>query len=698
MTTYIGIDFGTSNTHVAYCSDPGEGPLVSIPIKITGKAPTTTCVLWKTGADGVDYVEEFGTVAIETWSQLEPSERSGRRLAFGFKPDIAHSPRAAEDASAFLTKICQVVSGVHPAAVRNGLTIIGVPAEIGEAHRNLTRDIVRSAGFADAVCIDEPLGALAYHLTNGSLALAEAYQGVVVVDFGGGTLDLALVTAEAGLRAPWGEPVLGGRLFDDLFYQWLIDQNGAFEIDEREKLVVWQKECRELKESFSRRWAMVGDGMADFKFRIDVGDTKKSLRNASAAEFLERARAYRPSPLALNYFRQFGLPEKLAGDTPIDLLAWIRRVMAREDAGQAVTGRFGKVVLTGGSSEWPFMRRIAAEVFGVDPEKDILRSEDPEATIGSGLALYNALRARHRARRATLQSAGPAARDAFTADVAARLDSFASDVAQGVLGVMMPPIEAAFHDWYRAGGSLNAVEAKVQVISSGMEPRTADIVNALWRDVSVDLLRLFRDHLGHFLQANEMAKDVARYVPDTAGNLDFGGGHGGTGAAISGELRDFASSMTVVAGSIGTVVIAAVHLHLVVLIAVAHPLLAVLAGIGTLLTWLGVGAAVGSAVETAIKEHEFNAVTRNMLHLALSESRLNEKLSEGREAARATLKQKILTALAGPDGGISIVTASGRAFDAMISRAIGDLGVLEGLATRSASTARLETHLEAAMK
>ena len=45
-----------------------------------------------------------------------------------------------------------------------------------------------------------------------------------MVDFGGGTLDVALLD-QHGLRDPWGDPTLGGRLFDDLFFQWLLDQN-----------------------------------------------------------------------------------------------------------------------------------------------------------------------------------------------------------------------------------------------------------------------------------------------------------------------------------------------------------------------------------------------------------------------------------------------------------------------------------------
>jgi len=48
MPTYLGIDFGTSNTHVACCYDQGEGPLTAVPIKIAGKSAIATCVLWGT--------------------------------------------------------------------------------------------------------------------------------------------------------------------------------------------------------------------------------------------------------------------------------------------------------------------------------------------------------------------------------------------------------------------------------------------------------------------------------------------------------------------------------------------------------------------------------------------------------------------------------------------------------------------------
>nr|WP_294516473.1 Hsp70 family protein [uncultured Rhodopila sp.] len=679
MATYLGIDFGTSNTHVAYCNDQGEGPLAAVPIKIAGKSPTATCVLWGAGAGGEEVVEAFGTVALETWSQYDSEEQAGRRIACGFKPEIARSERARIDARAFLGKVCQAVAEIQPAAVRGGLTVIGVPAEISQEHRDRTREIARAAGFAEAVCIDEPLGALAYHLTNGSITPAEAHEGVVVVDFGGGTLDIALVTSEHGMRAPWGDPSLGGRLFDDLFYQWVRDQNLDFHVEEREALAVWQQECREMKEAFSRRWAMAGDGMNDFRFRIDVGEARKTLRNGSVAEFLERARSYRPSPLAVAYFERFGFPAPLATGKAIDLLAWIRRTMQREGNGGPIRERFSKVVLTGGSSEWPFMREIAADVFGVDPETGILRSEDPEATVGSGLALYNALRARHRARRAVIKADGPAASKGVAEAVSARIDAFAQDVAVATVDATMPPIEAEFRTWYRQGGALKAVEEKVTAICKDFEPEAAAIVAGAWRALDADLLRILRDNLGAFLRAHEIARDVSRYAPEAAGSVSLSGVHEGTGGRIATQLGGFAGDMTVVAAGIGTLVVAAVNLHVVVLLAVAHPILAVVAGIGALATWLGLGGAVGSVTEKAIREHEFNAVSRRMLHLALSEARLGEKLAEGRAAAVETLKQKIVESLEQAGGKAGIVTAAVRTFDAMIAQAVADLGVLEEL-------------------
>jgi len=157
---------------------------------------------------------------------------------------------------------------------------------------------------------------------------------------------------------------------------------------------------------------------------------------------------------------------------------------------------------------------------------------------------------------------------------------------------------------------------------------------------------------------------------------------GGTGDRIAAELGNSAGDMTALAAGIGTIVVAALHVQAIMLIAVANPILALLAGIGALAAWLGLGSAVKAVVENALKEHEFNTVSLGILHLAFSESRLEEKLREGRAAARAELKRNITASLdaAGEDGRAGIVATAAATFDAMVAQAIADLGVLEQLA------------------
>ena len=86
---YIGIDFGTSNSHFAYCNRDGD--LKPQTIALGGKSSVTTCVLWRRPAREEGDVVAFGTEAVETWLQYEAGERAACRFAFGFKPDLAGS-------------------------------------------------------------------------------------------------------------------------------------------------------------------------------------------------------------------------------------------------------------------------------------------------------------------------------------------------------------------------------------------------------------------------------------------------------------------------------------------------------------------------------------------------------------------------------------------------------------------------------
>jgi hypothetical protein len=175
---------------------------------------------------------------------------------------------------------------------------------------------------------------------------------------------------------------------------------------------------------------------------------------------------------------------------------------------------------------------------------------------------------------------------------------------------------------------------------------------------------------------------VSRYIPDTASALSLAAAGSGTSGRIAADLGDLAANVTAVAAGIGTLVIATLNLKLIILLAVAHPLLAVIAGIGTIAGYLGLGAGVGLAVEGAVRNHEFNLVSRTLLHLGLSEAGFEKMLAQGRDTARADLTRSIADSLAAVRAGgmAGIVEAASETFDAMVAQAIADLGVLEQIA------------------
>src|SRR5205085_1944486 len=118
---------------------------------------------------------------------------------------------------------------------------------------------------------------------------------------------------------------------------------------------------------------------------------------------------------------------------------------------------------------WPFMRPLVARLLGIDAASQILMSPDPERTIGAGLAMFPVLRQQLSGRRASILRDQPQVGQAFAAALEGRLTKFASDLAQGVSGLLMPRVERVFWNWYRRGGSLLAVEGQVEAICQQVE-------------------------------------------------------------------------------------------------------------------------------------------------------------------------------------------------------------------------------------
>jgi molecular chaperone DnaK len=629
---YIGIDFGTSNSHFAVCemSSSQVSPLASEP----------TYVLWqRRPSTRQEELVCYGTTALRQYAMLDDGERRGYRFSASFKPHLVHSEMARQDAYAFLrATLAQIKAGRLVEAVGSEAgypVVVGVPAEIGDEHVRATAEAAERAGFGPVACVAEPLGALAYHLAEEGdrrLTLKEAREGVVVVDFGGGTLDVAIVD-DKGIRQPWGEPALGGQLFDDLFYQWLLDQNPGLRVPTEDWLYVWADGCRKLKEEFSHFWAGAENRPNNFVGFVLVGDRRMKLRNASVDEFEQRARVYRPTPECRNHLRLVGaLNDRLRNGGTIDLLDWVQETLAK-GLGKA---SFRRVILTGGSASWKFMIPMAAEVFGVSVDC-ILCSRDPQRAVGSGLALYHVLKRRLEKRRHALRGYRPERMKKFAGDLAERIGQFVRKVPHSVLDPLMEQVQALFLRWHDQGGALRAVERQVKALCKDFEPQLDRLLRNDSKQLSQDILTLMRKHLRQWFDEYDIERDVDAFIPpDVTVPADA--------TRVGGGVADDAANSFAVAfaASLAALVVAVVVVVKLTVLTALSPLL---------LTPIGIVIAVVAVIfgrqvaEDFVKDHPWGSwplqADLRAMWLVLSETRLRERLGESRDQAERELRTRV---------------------------------------------------------
>jgi hypothetical protein len=102
---YIGIDFGTANSHFAYCEQDGRDAK-PIPLSAAeGKPSVPSYLLWEIDAERRRVPKAWGQLAIEEW-MLEDDDDSGQSdrylLTGAFKPDLVTSPMSRDAAKEFL--------------------------------------------------------------------------------------------------------------------------------------------------------------------------------------------------------------------------------------------------------------------------------------------------------------------------------------------------------------------------------------------------------------------------------------------------------------------------------------------------------------------------------------------------------------------------------------------------------------------
>ncbi|MFQ3593978.1 MAG: Hsp70 family protein [Gemmataceae bacterium] len=673
---YIGIDFGTSSTHVAVCFQ-GER-IQAEPIALSGKASAVhTCLLWDNSTTPPT-VCAFGDKALQRFCSLKPEERAKYRLAVAFKPDIAGQGQAAmrarQDAEAFLRKCFEAVSksSAIPAVGDHHVlpTVVGVPAEVIGDHKALTAGIATKAGFSQVSAVDEPLGALAFHLANGSVRPEQARKGLLVVDFGGGTLDIAWMDTQYGLRKPWGDPTLGGRLFDDLFYQWLCEQNPDLRLSPADEAYAWQVSCRDLKERFSMDWAEK-DGAPSFHFSDSclLPGRQYAEFNGSVGDFLRRAAQYSPSKAAREYFQAVGGPiAQFGASGPVDLLGRIRAELVR---GYDSSVRVECVILTGGSCAWPFMQPLAQEAFGIH-KRQLVMSAQPELTIGQGLAIYNVLRDRNRKRQKELRERLPEHQQRFETAATELRDRWITQTVDSLITPLCDGVEAIYLNWYRNGGTLNAAQEQVRQAIAQME--LTGQLQQRYVSLHIDLDRLLEEHLQAWLKESHIERELPSLAPSLTREISL--------PALEKQAQQIASNLSdliglTLAGTIAATVAVVVHgAHIAV-----SPVSGFAVAGGAFLASLVGYTLVEDFVREQVMAWNWGPNSRTALQAVMSENSLREKIAYSRQAARAQMEQLLRQEVEGMESATTLMKAKVQQFRKIVEQTINELGVLEQFRT-----------------
>ncbi len=345
----IGIDLGTTNSAAAVWRD---GAAQLIPNRL-GHVLTPSAVS----------VDDDGTIVVGLAAR-ERQAHDAANTVTAFKRYMGtrrttklgrHSFTAEELSAIVLRSLKEDAEAFLGEPVTEA--VITVPAYFNDKQRKATQRAGELAGLKVERLINEPTAAaLAYGIQN-----LDSESRFFVFDLGGGTFDVSIVEIFEGVievRASTGDNRLGGEDFNDLLINLMRDHVGAAWQADRHDDALHQK-IREQAERARRTLSSAGSATMTVTWRdathsIDV-DT--AMFEVAAAPMLERLRE--------------------------PVLRALRDSEIKPDA-------LSEIILIGGATRMPLVRRAVARMFGRFPNASI----NPDEAVALGAAVQAGLKAR----------------------------------------------------------------------------------------------------------------------------------------------------------------------------------------------------------------------------------------------------------------------------------------------------------------
>jgi molecular chaperone DnaK len=369
MPGRLAVDFGTSNT-VAAVWDEARGEGVPLRVPDYGRVDAH-------GGEHITIIPSLIHYAEDkrTWLGNQVLARNLERSNLTFKDmkryisirspvaqtlsggrRVTHAEAGREFLSAVLT-FAKTELGIEDEEV-----VFTVPVDSYEHYVEWLTDVAEAAGMPRFRLIDEPSAAALGYAAN-----IQPNDVYLVFDFGGGTLDVAIVIIEGEDRSPVGRKCrvlgkhgadLGGSVIDQWLFQEVLGRNDLTSTDEEVQQLsrYLLAECEEAKKKLS------------FNDRADVSAINPDTGAVIAADFTEAQFA--------DLLERKGAFASI-NETIHKALKQSRQLGYDEDNIKAV-------LMVGGSSLIPSVQRLVKQRFG----SERVKLERPMDAVARGAAAF----------------------------------------------------------------------------------------------------------------------------------------------------------------------------------------------------------------------------------------------------------------------------------------------------------------------